>query len=139
MSLKAYISYKKDTRLLNNYRQKNFRNLERAIKAHNLIDESPQAIQLSVMNKSLQRVSEQIVFYNGEIEDIKGKVAQYEETSLNKYGKATVNNLNAIIGEIEDILVVLNEVYADIEEEIEKKKKAIGDTSKYIVNLNKKI
>ena len=139
MSLKAYISYKKDTRLLNNYRQKNFRNLERAIKAHNLIVESPQAIQLSVMNKSLQRVSEQIVFYNGEIEDIKGKVAQYEETSLNKYGKATVNNLNAIIGEIEDILVVLNEVYADIEEEIEKKKKAIGDTSKYIVNLNKKI
>ena len=138
MSLKAYISYKKDTRLLNNYRQKNFRNLERAIKAHNLIVESPQAIQLSVMNKSLQRVSEQIVFYNGEIEDIKGKVAQYEGTSLNKYGKATVNNLNAIIGEIEDILVVLNEVYADIEEEIEKKKKVIGDTSKYIVNLNKK-
>ena len=110
----------------------------RAIKAHNLIVESPQAIQLSVMNKSLQRVSEQIVFYNGEIEDIKGKVAQYEGTSLNKYGKATVNNLNAIIGEIEDILVVLNEVYADIEEEIEKKKKVIGDTSKYIVNLNKK-
>lgn len=139
MSLKAYISYKKDTRLLNNYRQKNFRSLERAIKVHNLIVESPQAIQLSVMNKSLQRVSEQIVFYNGEIEDIKGKVAQYEETSLNKYGKATVNNLNAIIGEIEDILVVLNEVYADIEEEIEKKKKVIGDTSKYIVNLNKKI
>ena len=138
MSLKAYISYKKDTRLLNNYRQKNFRNLERAIKAHNLIVESPQAIQLSVMNKSLQRVSEQIVFYNGEIEDIKGKVAQYEGTSLNKYGKATVNNLNAIIGEIEDILVVLNEVYADTEEEIEKKKKVIGDTSKYIVNLNKK-
>ena len=134
----AYISYKKDTRLLNNYRQKNFRSLERAIKVHNLIVESPQAIQLSVMNKSLQRVSEQIVFYNGEIEDIKGKVAQYEGTSLNKYGKATVNNLNAIIGEIEDILVVLNEVYADIEEEIEKKKKAIGDTSKYIVNLNKK-
>ena len=139
MSLKAYISYKKDTRLLNNYRQKNFRSLERAIKVHNLIVESPQAIQLSVMNKSLQRVSEQIVFYNGEIEDIKGRVAQYEETSLNKYGKATVNNLNAIIGEIEDILVVLNEVYADIEEEIEKKKKVIGDTSKYIVNLNKKI
>lgn len=139
MSLKAYITYKKDARLLNNYRQKNFRSLERVIKAHNLIVESPQAIQLSVMNKSLQRVSEQIVFYNGEIEDIKGKVAQYEETSLNKYGKATVNNLNAIIGEIEDILVVLNEVYADIEEEIEKKKKAIGDTSKYIVNLNKKI
>lgn len=139
MSLKAYISYKKDTRLLNNYRQKNFRSLERAIKVHNLIVESPQAIQLSVMNKSLQRVSEQIVFYNGEIEDIKGKVAQYEGTSLNKYGKATVNNLNAIIGEIEDILVVLNEVYADIEEEIEKKKKVIGDTSKYIVNLNKKI
>lgn len=139
MSLKAYISYKKDARLLNNYRQKNFRSLERAIKAHNLIVESPQAIQLSVMNKSLQRVSEQIVFYNGEIEDIKGKVAQYEETSLDKYGKATVNNLNAIIGEIEDILVVLNEVYADIEEEIEKKKKVIGDTSKYIVNLNKKI
>lgn len=139
MSLKAYISYKKDTRLLNNYRQKNFRNLERAVKVHNLIVESPQAIQLSVMNKSLQRVSEQIVFYNGEIEDIKGKVAQYEETSLNKYGKATVNNLNAIIGEIEDILVVLNEVYADIEEEIEKKKKVIGDTGKYIVNLNKKI
>lgn len=138
MSLKAYISYKKDTRLLNNYRQKNFRSLERAIKVHNLIVESPQAIQLSVMNKSLQRVSEQIVFYNGEIEDIKGKVAQYEGTSLNKYGKATVNNLNAIIGEIEDILVVLNEVYADIEEEIEKKKKVIGDTSKYIVNLNKK-
>ena len=138
MSLKAYISYKKDTRLLNNYRQKNFRSLERAIKVHNLIVESPQAIQLSVMNKSLQRVSEQIVFYNGEIEDIKGKVAQYEGTSLNKYGKATVNNLNAIIGEIEDILVVLNEVYADTEEEIEKKKKVIGDTSKYIVNLNKK-
>ena len=138
MSLKAYISYKKDTRLLNNYRQKNFRSLERAIKVHNLIVESPQAIQLSVMNKSLQRVSEQIVFYNGEIEDIKGKVAQYEGTSLNKYGKATVNNLNAIIGEIEDILVVLNEVYADIEEEIEKKKKVIGDTSKYILNLNKK-
>ena len=135
MSLKAYISYKKDTRLLNNYRQKNFRNLERAIKAHNLIVESPQAIQLSVMNKSLQRVSEQIVFYNGEIEDIKGKVAQYEETNLNKYGKATVNNLNAIIGEIEDILAVLNDVHADIEKEIEKKKKAIGDTSKYTVTL----
>ena len=111
MSLKAYISYKKDTRLLNNYRQKNFRNLERAIKAHNLIVESPQAIQLSVMNKSLQRVSEQIVCYNGEIEDIKGKVAQYEETNLNKYGKATVNNLNAIIGEIEVILVVLHDSY----------------------------
>lgn len=135
MSLKAYISYKKDTRLLNNYRQKNFRSLERAIKAHNLIVESPQAIQLSVMNKSLQRVSEQIVFYNGEIEDIKGKVAQYEETSLNKYGKATVNNLNAIIGEIEDILVVLNEVYADIEEEIEKKEEAIKVTNKYTVTL----
>ena len=120
MSLKAYISYKKDTRLLNNYRQKNFRSLERAVKVHNLIVESPQAIQLSVMNKSLQRVSEQIVFYNGEIEDIKGKVAQYEETNLNKYGKATVNNLNAIIGEIEDILAVLNDVHADIEKEIEK-------------------
>ena len=139
MSLKAYISYKKDTRLLNNYRQKNFRNLERAIKAHNLIVESPQAIQLSVMNKSLQRVSEQIVFYNGEIEDIKGKVAQYEETNLNKYGKATVNNLNAIIGEIEDILVVLNDVYADIEKEIEKKEEAIKATSKYTVTLKQKI
>lgn len=135
MSLKAYISYKKDTRLLNNYRQKNFRNLERAIKAHNLIVESPQAIQLSVMNKSLQRVSEQIVFYNGEIEDIKGKVAQYEETNLNKYGKATVNNLNAIIGEIEDILVVLNDVYADIEKEIEKKEEAIKVTNKYTATL----
>ena len=135
MSLKAYISYKKDTRLLNNYRQKNFRNLERAIKAHNLIVESPQAIQLSVMNKSLQRVSEQIVFYNGEIEDIKGKVSQYEETNLNKYGKATVNNLNAIIGEIEDILVVLNDVYADIEKEIEKKEEAIKVTNKYTATL----
>ena len=138
MSLKAYISYKKDTRLLNNYRQKNFRNLERAIKAHNLIVESPQAIQLSVMNKSLQRVSEQIVFYNGEIEDIKGKVAQYEETNLNKYGKATVNNLNAIIGEIEDILVVLNDVYADIEKEIEKKEEAIKVINKYTVTLKQK-
>ena len=135
MSLKAYISYKKDTRLLNNYRQKNFRNLERAIKAHNLIVESPQAIQLSVMNKSLQRVSEQIVFYNGEIEDIKGKVSQYEETNLNKYGKATVNNLNAIIGEIEDILAVLNDVHADIEKEIEKKEEAIKVTNKYTATL----
>ena len=105
MSLKAYISYKKDTRLLNNYRQKNFRNLERAIKAHNLIVESPQAIQLSVMNKSLQRVSEQIVFYNGEIEDIKGKVSQYEETNL----KASVDSIFTSLQDLNSRLSALEE------------------------------
>ena len=134
MSLKAYISYKKDTRLLNKYRQKNFKNLERAIKVHNLIVESPQSIQLSVMTKSLQKVSEQMLFLIGEIEDIKGRVVHYEKFTLNKYGEATVNNLNAIIDEIGSILLVLNDVYTDIEMEIEKKG-SIKATSKYTVTL----
>lgn len=134
MSLKAYISYKKDTRLLNKYRQKNFKNLERAIRVHNLIVESPQSIQLSVMTKSLQKVSEQMLFLIGEIEDIKVRVAHYEKFTLNKYGEATVNNLNAIIDEIGSILLVLNDVYTDIEMEIEKKE-SIKATSKYTVTL----
>lgn len=134
MSLKAYISYKKDTRLLNKYRQKNFKNLERAIKVHNLIVESPQSIQLSVMTKSLQKVSEQMLFLIDEIEDIKVRVAHYEKFTLNKYGEATVNNLNAIIDEIGSILLVLNDVYTDIEMEIEKKG-SIKATSKYTVTL----
>lgn len=134
MSLKAYISYKKDTRLLNKYRQKNFKNLERAIKVHNLIVESPQSIQLSVMTKSLQKVSEQMLFLIDEIEDIKVRVAHYEKFTLNKYGEATVNNLNAIIDEIGSILLVLNDVYTDIEMEIEKKE-SIKATSKYTVTL----
>ena len=138
MSLKAYISYKKDTRLLNKYRQKNFKNLERAIKVHNLIVESPQSIQLSVMTKSLQKVSEQMLFLIGEIEDIKGRVAHYEKFTLNKYGEATVNNLNAIIDEIGSILLVLNDVYTDIEMEIEKKG-SIKATSKYTVTLKQKL
>lgn len=119
----GYFKYKHDLREMIKYRERNFKSLESMINIHNIIIERPEEVRLSVMLLSVERMLNQINFYQDEIAKIDRIVVDFRgnEERLNKYGRALMNNYIAIQDELKDIVDTLRDCVSGIQIEIDKK------------------
>ena len=119
----SWYKYHKDTKEMERYRNRNFNNLEAMINIHNIIIERPDEVRLSVMLLSVERMLNQINFYQDEIAKIDRIVVDFKgnEERLNKYGRALMNNYIAIQDELRDIIDTLRDCISGIQEQINSK------------------